>query len=183
MKNKDFPVKLINKSCYLVKMEYKSGTGNKGPWEGLFVSFVDRVGSESAKYLNEAFFNVHKENYEDKEKYLAAKIRVVKSIEHLASTYLTSKEMIETFFPTELPPERVLGESQNPAGKNVSSNKFKQVCERLIKLFKEKKFEKIPVDLKTVSWNGKVKLGSPNFIRRSGDSSKQFKYYESEINK
>lgn len=178
MNKKDFPVKLYNKGCYLKEIKYKASQASQSGkfWEGLFVSFVDKPNSESSKYLNEAFFNPQKENYEDQEKYLRAKLRVVKSIEHLASVYLTSKEMLDVFFP-EVP------ESSNPAGKeNLPRNKFKECCDRLIEVLKTKKAEKIPVDLKTVSWQGKVKLGSPAFIRRSGDNSKTFKYYDNELN-
>jgi hypothetical protein len=154
---KEFPVSPLVRGCYLKKIEYGFNERNGDKFEFMTLSI-----NKEDKWLNERYYNPVKTKYETNKAYQSARQRIRRCLEHLASTYFDTEAMTELL--------------KNPGGT------FKSYVELFKSMMEQINFTTIPIEVKTVKYNGKTKLPmAPFFIKRAGDKRIEFFYTDKEL--
>ena len=156
-KFKEFPISPLVRNCFLKKIAYASGEKDGKKYEFMEISF-----NKEDKWLNERFYNPIRTEYETLKEYHSARQRIRRCLEHLASTFFDTEGMRELL--------------KNPGGT------FKSYVELFSSMMEQINYKNISIDLKTVRYNGRVRLPrSPFFIKRTGDMRIEFFYSQKEI--
>lgn len=140
----DFPVQALVKDVYLKKIHYSE----EGDY--LQLSF-----NRKNAWLNERIYNPKKNDFSSTELYKSAKLRVIRCLEHIASTFLSTEEEVDTDAMNDL--------RDNPGGD------FKSYCLGMIDVLNRLDYTKVKLEIKTIKFKDRVRLPyNPFFMKRAG---------------
>ena len=155
---KPFPLSVIVKNCYVKKVDYAQGEYDGKKYECIALSF-----NKEDRWLNAKFYNPIRTEFFSQQEYQSARSRLRRNLEHIASTYLDTDEMIDLF-------------------QGDYKDSFKTFAEAFVGTLNSKGISKISVDIKTTKYKGRIGLPtSPFFMKASNNQDIEFKYSEYEI--
>lgn len=155
-KYKEFPVSLLVSNCYLKRIEYGYGESTD-KYEYISLAF-----NKDNRWLNARLYNPIRTKYGSQKEYQSARSRLRRSLEHIASTYLDTEEMVELF--------------------HVDYTNFKDFAESFVDTLTRRNIKSISIDIKTSKYQGRVCLPtSPFFMKLSNSDEIEFRYSEYEL--